>query len=322
MGARRMVVFAATTLVCSLSAAQEKGEYPAKPVRVIVASGAGGPSDIQSRLLAQKLSDSLKRQFVVENRPGAGGTIGYGAAAKAAPDGHTLLSVVPTLTFSPALHKNLPFDPVKDFAPISLIGRAPYVAAVHPSLPVKSVRELIALARARPGALAMGQTNGSPNHLAAMYFISAADLKIRVIPYKAFSQALVDAMAGEVQMVFGSPLNTLPHVRSGRLRAIAVTSAERSRVLPDLPTVAESGVPGYDVTSWYGWVAPAGTPAAIVNLLSAELVRAVRLPDVATALANDGAEVVGSTPAQFEQLIAAEVPRWRKIVESSGLRLE
>jgi tripartite-type tricarboxylate transporter receptor subunit TctC len=317
-----MFVLVATTLVCSTSVAQDKGEYPARPVRVIVASGAGGPSDIQSRLLAQKLSDSLKRQFVVENRPGAGGTIGYGVAAKAAPDGYTLLSVVPTLTFSPALHKNLPFDPIKDFAPISLVGRAPYVVAVHPKLPVKTLRELIGLARAKPDALAMGQTNGSPNHLAAMYFISSADVKIRVIPYKAFSQALVDAMAGEVQMVFGSPLNTLPHVRSGKLRALAVSSVERSKMLPELPTVAESGVPGYDVTSWYGWVAPAGTPAEIVNLLSAELVRAIKLPDVATALADDGAEVIGSTPAQFARLIAAEVPRWRKIVESSGMRLE
>jgi tripartite-type tricarboxylate transporter receptor subunit TctC len=318
----RTIMFAATTLGCSFSMAQDKGEYPAKPVRVIVASGAGGPSDIQSRLLAQKLSDSLKRQFVVENRPGAGGTIGYGVAAKAAPDGYTLLSVVPTLTFSPALHKDLPFDPVKDFAPISLVGRAPYIAAVHPSLPVKSLREFIALALAKPGALAMGQTNGSPNHLAAMYFISAADVKIRVIPYKAFSQALVDVIAGEVQMVFGSPLNTLPHVRSGKLRALAVSSAKRSIMLPDLPTVAESGVPGYEVTSWYGWVAPAGTPPGIVNLLSAELVRAIRLPEVATALANDGAEVVGTTPVEFQQLIAVEVPRWRKIVESSGMRLE
>jgi tripartite-type tricarboxylate transporter receptor subunit TctC len=322
MHMRRICVLAMTMLVCSWSSAQDKGEYPTKPVRVIVASGAGGPSDIQSRLLAQKLSESLKQQFVVENRPGAGGTIGYGVAAKAAPDGYTLLSVVPTLTFSPALHRNLSFDPIRDFAPISLVARAPYVVAVHPSLPVKTLRELITLARAKPDALAMGQTNGSPNHLAAMYFISAADVKIRVIPYKAFSQALVDAMSGEVQLVFGSPLNTLPHVRSGKLRALAVSSAQRSTTLPDLPTVAESGVSGYDVTSWYGWVAPAGTSAGIVNLLSAALVRAITLPDVAKALASDGAEVVGSTPAQFERLIAAEVPRWRKIVDSSGMRLE
>lgn len=317
-----MPALAAMTLLSSISVAQDRSDYPVKPVRVIVASGAGGPSDIQSRLLAQKLSESLKRQFVIENRPGAGGTVGYGVAAKAAPDGYTLLSVVPTLTFSPALQRNLPFDPLKDFAPISLVGRAPYVVASHPALPVKSLKELIALAKARPDALAMGQTNGSPNHLAAAYFISAANLKVRVIPYKAFGQALVDAMAGEVQFLFGSPLNTLPHVRSGKLRALAVSSAQRSPVLPQLPTVAESGVPGYEVTSWYGWVAPAGTPAAIVDLLSRELARAVKQPDVAKTLAEDGGEAVGSTPAHFQKLIADEVPRWRKIVTASGMRLE
>jgi len=317
-----LFAIAAITLLPSWSLAQDKTDYPIKTVRVIVASGAGGPSDIQARLLAQKLSESLKRQFIIENRPGAGGTIGYGVAAKAAPDGYTLLSVVPTLTYSPALHADLPFDPVRDFAPISLTARAPYVVAVHPALPVKSMKELIALAKSKPGALTMGQTNGSPNHLAAAWFLSMANLKIRLIPYKAFNQVLVDTMAGEIQMLFGSVLNTLPHVKSGRLRALAVSSAQRSAVLPQLPTVAESGVPGYDVTGWYGWVAPAGTPAAIVNLVSRELARAVKLPDVSKTLAADGAEPVGSTPAQFQQLIADEVPRWRKIVKATGMRME
>jgi tripartite-type tricarboxylate transporter receptor subunit TctC len=316
------VLVAAAAAIPSLSFAQDTAGYPIKPVRVIVASGAGGPSDIQSRLLAQKLSESLKRQFVIENRPGAGGTIGYGVAAKAAPDGYTLLSVVPTLTFSPVLQPNLTFDPLRDFAPISLVARAPYIVAVHPVLPVKSLKELIALAKAKPETLTMGQTNGSPNHLAAVYFLSAANVRIRVIPYKAFGQVLVDAMAGEIQMLFGAVLNTLPHVKSGKLRALATTGARRSAVLPQLPTVAESGVPGYDVTGWYGWVAPAGTPPAIVNLLSAELTKAVRSPDVSRTLAEDGAEIVGSTPAQFQKLIADEVPRWRRIVKAAGMRLE
>lgn len=302
--------------------AQDAAGYPVKPVRVIVASGAGGPSDIQARMLSQKLVESLKRQFVVENRPGAGGTIGYGVAAKAAPDGYTLLTVVPTLTFSPALQANLPFDPLKDFAPIALTARAPYVVATHPALPVKSIRDVIALAKAKPGALSMGQTNGSPNHLAAAWFISMANVDIRVIPYKAFNQVLIDTMAGEIQMLFGAVLNTLPHVKSGKLRAIAVSSRERSAALPQLPTVSESGVPGYDVTGWYGWVAPAGTPPAIVSLLNRELAKAVKLPDVSRALAEVGAEPVGSTPAQFQQLIAEEVPRWRKIVKAAGVRLE
>lgn len=306
----------------SISRAQEKTDYPLKPVRVIVASGAGGPSDVQARLLAQKLSESLKRQFVIENRPGGGGTIGYGIAAKAAPDGYTLLSVVPTLTYSPALHANLPFDPVRDFSPISLTARAPYIVAVHPALPVRSIKELIALARSKPGALAMGQTNGSPNHLAAAYFISDANVNIRVIPYKVFGQVLIDAMAGDVQLLFGAVANTLPHVKAGKLRAIAVSAAQRATRLPQLPTVAESGVPGYDVTGWYGWVAPAGTPAPVVNLLSRELARAIRSPDIMKTLAEDGADPVGSTPAEFQKLIAEEVPRWLNIVKAAGMRME
>lgn len=306
----------------SISRAQEKTDYPLKPVRVIVASGAGGPSDVQARLLAQKLSESLKRQFVIENRPGGGGTIGYGVAAKAAPDGYTLLSVVPTLTYSPALHANLPFDPVRDFSPISLTARAPYIVAVHPALPVRSIKELIALARSKPGALAMGQTNGSPNHLAAAYFISAANVNIRVIPYKVFGQVLIDAMAGDVQLLFGAVANTLPHVKAGKLRAIAVSAAQRATRLPQLPTVAESGVPGYDVTGWYGWVAPAGTPAPVVNLLSRELALAIRSPDIMKTLAEDGADPVGSTPAEFQKLIAEEVPRWLNIVKAAGMRME
>jgi tripartite-type tricarboxylate transporter receptor subunit TctC len=309
----------------STARAQEKTDYPLKPVRVIVASGAGGPSDVQARLLAQKLSASLRHQFVIENRPGGGGTIGYGVAAKAAPDGYTLLSVVPTLTYSPALHANLPFDPVRDFSPISLTARAPYIVAVHPALPVRSIRDLIALARSKPGALAMGQTNGSPNHLAAAYFIAAANVNIRVIPYKAFGQVLVDAMAGDVQVLFGAVVNTLPHVKAGKLRAIAVSAAQRSALLPQLPTVAESGVPGlldYSVTGWYGWVAPAATSAPVVNLLSRELARAVRSPDIVKTLAEDGADPVGSTPAEFQKLIAEEVPRWLNIVKAAGMRME
>ena len=249
------------TLYSIFCLAQEASDYPVRPVRVIVASAAGGASDTQARLLAQKLSDSLKRQFIIENRPGAGGTIGYAAAAKAAPDGYTLLVVVPTLTFGPALHRNLPYDPLKDFAPISFVARAPYVLVAHPALPVRSVRELLSLARARPGELNMGATNGSPNHLAAIWFTSLAKVNIRLIPYKSLGQVMVDAMSGQIQMLFGPLLVTHPHVKSGKLRALAVSSARRSAALPELPTVAESGVAGYDMITWHGWVAPAGTPS-------------------------------------------------------------
>jgi len=319
---RLPLLAAALALAAVPCSAQDGAGYPSKTVRVIVASAAGGPSDIQARLLAQRLADSLKRPFVVDNRPGAGGTIGYGLAARAAPDGYTLLTVMPTLTFSPALHANLPFDPLRDFAPITLTARAPYVFAAHPALPVKSVKDVIALAKARPGAILMGQTGGSPNHLAAAWFVALARIDVRIIPYKAFNQVLIDAMAGEVQLTIGSVVNTVPHVKSGKLRALAVSGAQRAAILPGLPTVSESGLPGFDVTSWYGWVAPTGTPAAIVTLLQRELVRAVKLPEVSRALADDGAEPVGSTPAAFQQLIADEVPRWRTIVKTAGVRID
>jgi len=302
--------------------AQDKGAYPVKPVRVIVASAAGGASDTQARLFAQKISDSLKQPFLIENRPGAGGTIGYASVAKSPADGYTLLSVVPTLTFGPALHRNLPYDPLKDFAPISFAARAPYLMVAHPVLPVKSLRELLALARARPGQLNMGATNGSPNHLAAAWFTSLAKLDIRLIPYKGMGQVMVDVMAGQIQMMFGPLIVTRPHVQTGKLRALAVSSATRSTVLPDLPTVAESGVPGYDMITWHGWVAPAGTPPAIVNLLSAELAKAVKAPDVVKVLQQEGGEPVGSTPAEFQKLIATEVPRWHRIVKEAGMRME
>lgn len=315
-------ILAPIAMGVNLCHAQDAADYPNKPVRVIVASAPGGASDTQARLFAQKMSENLKRQFIIENRPGAGGTIGYGLAAKAPADGYTLLSVVPTLTFSPALHANLPYDPLKDFAPVSLAAKAPYLVLAHPALPVRSVKELVTLARAQPGAINIGATNGSPNHLAAAWFTAMANVRMTLIPYKGIGQVMVDTMAGEVQVMFGAVLISLPHVKNGKLRALAVSSAARSRVLPELPSIAEAGVHGYDMTTWHGWVAPAGAPAAIVNLLSAELAKAVRAADITRVLAEDGAEPVGSTPAEFRQLIADEVPRWRQIVRQIGMRME
>ena len=302
--------------------AQNKAAYPVKPVRVIVASAAGGASDTQGRLFAKKIADSLGQQFIIDNRPGASGTIGYVTAAKAPPDGYTLLVVVPTLTFGPALHSKLPYDPLKDFAPVSFVVRAPYLLVAHPALPAKTLKEALAIARKRPDELSMGATNGSPNHLAAAWFASMAKVKIRLIPYKGIGQVMVDAMSGEIQMMFGPLIVTRNHVQTGRLRALAVSGATRSTVLPDLPTVAESGVPGYDMITWHGWVAPAGTPPAIVHLLSAELAKAVKAPDVVKTLQQEGGEPVGSTPAEFQKLIATEVPRWHRIVKEAGMRIE
>jgi tripartite-type tricarboxylate transporter receptor subunit TctC len=308
---------------CAAIAQSAADAYPAKPVRVIVGLAPGGGTDIQARLFAQKLTESFNRPFVVENRPGAGGTLAYAQVAKSPPDGHTLLGVTSGYTITPTVYTKLPYDPVKDFAPISLVSQAPFVLVVHPSLPVKSVKDLLALARAKPGGLDCASAGrGSSTHMAFELFKTLSGVTITHIPYKGTGPALVDAMAGQVHMLFGNVLSTLSHVKAGKLRALAVTTAKRSTALPDLPTIAESGVPGYDNSTWHGWLAPAGTPPAILNRLNAELVRSARAPDVVARLAPDGGEAVGSTPEEFAQHIATEIARWRRVVREAGVRVE
>ncbi len=317
------VVIAATALASSPCLVFAQADYPNRPVRLIVASSPGGGTDVQARMFAQKMSESLKQPFTVDNRPGAGDTIGTGLAAKSAPDGYTLLVVSPSFTMAPALYPKFPHDPLRDVAPISLVVSSPLLLLVHPSLPVKSVKDLIALARAKPGAMDIGVgPSGTFTHLAASSFASAANIKVTLIPYQDVAQRYGNAIAGHTHMIFAPVVGALPYSKSGRLRALAVTGAQRSSVLPELPTLSEAGVAGYDVTTWYGWVAPAGTPAAIVNKLSAELVKAVKSPDIVKRLADDGGEAVGSTPEQFRQIIATEIPRWQKAAKDAGLRAE
>jgi len=297
--------------------------YPARPVRVIVGLAPGGATDIQTRLFAQKLSDGLGRPFVVENRTGAGGTVAYAHVAKSPPDGYTLLGVAGGYTITPVVYSKLPYDPVKDFAPISLVVQAPFLLLTHPSLPVKSVKDLLALAREKPGALDCASAgHGTSTHMAFELFKALSGVKITHVPYKGTGQSLVDAMSGQVHMLFGNVLSSLPHVKAGRLRALGVTTAKRSVVLPDLATIAESGVPGYENSTWHGWLAPAGTPPAILNRLNAELVRSTRSPDVVERLAPDGGEPVGSTPEQFSRHISEELARWSKLVKATGIRFE
>ncbi len=306
-----------------LARAQTAADYPARPVRVIVPTTPGSGTDATARLAAQKLSESLKRQFIVDNRGGGGGQIAYGFVAKAPADGYTLLTIPPSFTFTQALYPEFPHDAVKDFAPISLLTRVPFLVLVHPSLPVKSVKQLIALARSRPNALNVGVGfSGSFTNLAAVALTHAAGIKVTMIPYRGTGDVLVNAIAGHVQMFFGDVRISMPHVNSGRLRALAVTSAERSSVLPQLPTVAESGLPGYDVVQWIAWVAPAGVPGTIVNKLAGELARAMKTPDIVRQFEENGGEVVVSTPDQLRLVIDSEAARWRKVISETGMRAE
>jgi tripartite-type tricarboxylate transporter receptor subunit TctC len=319
---QRFLVIAAIPAACPVfSFAQGTADYPNKSVRVIVAAAAGGASDILARMFTQKMSDSLKRQFVVDNRSGGGGIPAYDLVAKAAPDGYTLLLTSGAFTYGPALYPEFP-DPVKAYAPISLATKAPYLLVATPALAANSVKELIALARSKPGVLNMGVTNAGFTHVATAYFAAAANINITVVPYKGSGQIMIDLIASRLDTVFANVLSTLPHVKSGRLRALAVSTTERSSVMPELPTVSESGIAGYSISSWFGWMAPARTPAVIVNKLSAELAKAGKYPDIVKNVAEDGGESIGSTPEQFQKFIVSEVPRWRKVVRDSGMRVD
>lgn len=309
------------TLLPSYSFAQGAAAYPNKPVRVIVAAAPGGASDTLTRMFTQRLSVDLGQQFVVDNRSGGGGKIAYALVADSAADGYTLLFTSAAFTYAPVLYSNFP-HPIKGFAPITLAIKAPYVLVVNPALSVNSVKELIAVARSKPGMLNVGVTNAGFTHVAAAYLASDANINVTYIPYQGSGQIMVDTIAGRLHATFGNVLSTMPHVKSGKLRALAVSSAERSAVIPELPTLSESGVPGFDISSWFGWLAPAGTPVAITRKLSGELARVVKSQEVVKKLALNGGEAVGSTPEQFQKFIAVEVPRWRKVVKNARMRVE
>jgi len=293
-------------------------------VRLIVPYPPGGSADILARAIGQKLGDGLGQQVIIDNRPGAGTAIGAEATAKAAPDGYTImLGTVSSHAINPALIPGLKFDPIKDFAPVSLVASIPFALIVHPSLPAKSVKELIALAKAKPGSLNYSSAgNGTSNHLAGELFKSMTGTFMVHIPYKGSAPALNDLIAGQVQLMYDLVLTAAPHVKSGAVRALAVTGRERSAALPGVPTVAESGVPGYEVTAWFGFFAPAGTPVAVVNTLNAETVRAMRLQDLRDRLGSQGAEPVTSTPEQFSGYVKDELTKWTRVVKASGMKAD
>ena len=298
----------------------QKAEYPARPVRVVVGFPAGGPSDILARLVAQNLAQSTGQQFIVDNRGGASGMIGAELVAKAPADGYTLLVVPATHAVNPSLYKKIAFDTVRDFTPVSLVAEGPFILVVHPSLPVKTAQDLVALARKRPGELnyASAGVGGLP-HLAGELFKSMTGVKMNHIPYKGAAPATVDLVAGHVTIMFNNMLSAIPHVKGGRLRAVGVTTLKRSSAVPDMPTIAESGVKGYEVSGWYGVLGPAGLPADVLAKLNAEVNRGMRQPDVVKRLAAEGVDAAGSTPDEFGARIRQEMAKWGGVVKAAGV---
>jgi len=299
-------------------------EWPAKPIRFIAPNLPGGPTDILARLIGQKLAETLGQPVVIENRAGAAGNIGTEVAAKAPPDGYTLVTGNnATFGANVSLYKRLGFDPVKDFTPIVLAATQPNILVVHRSLPVTNVKELIALAKARPGQLNYsGSGMGAAAHLSAELFKSMTATNIVHIPYKSAAPALTDLMAGETQLMFATSLSVIQHIKANRVRALGVTTAKRSRFLPELPTIAEAGVPGFEASTWHGVLVPAGTPGAIVERLNMEINRMLQLADVRERLAAMGAEVVGGSAKEFADHIQREIPKWAKVVKAIGVQLE
>ncbi|HSN41647.1 MAG TPA: tripartite tricarboxylate transporter substrate binding protein [Burkholderiales bacterium] len=317
-----VAVLIAAALPVAAALAQSPG-YPGRPVRIVVPQSAGGSTDLTARLVAQKLSEALGQTVVVDNRPGAGSIIGTDVVAKAAPDGYTLLVVASSITINPSLHKNLPFDPVRDLAPVTQLSAFPNMLTVHPSFPVKTVRDLIALAKARPGEINYGSSGtGTGTHLSAELFKYMTGVKMVHVPYKGGGPAVIALISGQVQLNFATIPSVLPHVRSGKLRAVAVTTIKRSPAAPQVPTIAESGVPGYDHGPWNGMLAPAKTPQAIIAKLNAEVAKIVHLPETAGVLIHDGAEPVGNKPGEFAAIIKTETAKWAKVIKAAGIRAD
>ncbi len=298
-------------------------DYPVKPVRVLVGFPAGGPTDILARLVAQKLVEATGQQFPIDNRGGDSGMIAEELTAKAAPEGYTLLVVPATHSVNPGLYKKVPFDTLRDFTAVSLVAEGPFILVVHPSLPVKNVQELVALARRNPGRLnyASAGIGGLP-HLAGELFNTTTGVRLTHIPYKGAAPATVDLVAGHVTIMFNNMLSALPHVKGGRLRALAVTTGKRSAAVPEIPTIAEAGVKDYEVSGWYGVLAPANLNAEALGRLNTEINRAMRQPDVMKRLSAEGVDAVASTPDEFAARIRREIAKWGEVVKTSGATAE
>ena len=314
------VLFIAT----SAFAAEDGAKYPSKAIRFIVPFPPGGGNDTIARLVGQQMAATMGQQVMIDNRPGAAGALGAQIAASAPADGYTIfLAGVGSHGLNPNLRKKPLYDAVRDFEAVSLIASAPLLVVVHPSLPVKSVKELITLAKAKPGAINYASNGaGGSSHMAVELFDMMAGTRMTHIPYKGLTPALTELMAGEVQVMFSSAVAMLPQVKAGRLRAIAMTGSKRSAAIPDIPTVAEAGLKGYETGSWYGVVAPAGTPKYAIDKLNSEIVRITKSPQVTNKLVEEAVIPVGSTPAEFAAYIKAEIARWGKVIKTAGIALE
>jgi tripartite-type tricarboxylate transporter receptor subunit TctC len=314
----------ALALAAPLAAADTAAQYPSKPIHLVVPFPPGGTTDILARDVAQKLSETWHQQVIVENRPGAGGNIGADLVAKAAPDGYTLvMGTVGTHAINPSLYKKMPYDHVKDFAPVILVAGVPNVLVVNPSLPVHSVQELIAYAKANPGKLNFASSgNGTSIHLSGELFKAMTGVQMTHVPYKGSAPALTDLMGGQVQLMFDNLPSSLGFIKAGKLRALAVTSAARSATLPDLPTIAESGLPGFEASSWFGVLAPAGTPRDVVQKLNHAIAAWLATDDAKQRLLAQGAIAAGGSPESFAKHIDAETTKWAKVVAESGAHLD
>lgn len=318
-----IIGIAAAVAVVWHALAPAQQPYPSKPLRIISPYPPGGGNDAICRTVAPKLSERLKQQVIVDNRPGANAIVGTELAARSAPDGYTIVLIPSGHAVNATLYKKLPYDSIRDFSPITLAGSSALVLAVHPTLPVRNVKELIALAKSRPGQLTYVSSGvGASGHLAGALFDTMTGTKMLHVPYKGMSLAITDLIGGQVFMTFGTSLSVVPHVRSGRLRALATTGAQRMAALPDIPTIAESGVPGYEATLWYGFVGPARIPPEIVRRLNSEIGAVLKLPDVREHLASQGMEATPNTPEQFAKLLVSDLDRWAKVVKRAGVQVE
>jgi len=322
---RRIPAFAGMTALAFSAAGALAAEapYPTKPIRMIVAVPPGGPADTIARLVAPRLTEAFGQTVVIDNRPGANGIIAYETTARAAPDGYTFSAVAAGVVINPSLYRSVNYDPLKDFAPITLGITVPNILVVHPSVAATSVKELIALAKAKPGTLTFASAgNGTSGHLALELFRMTAGLDVIHVPYKGGGPALAEVVAGQVQALFSIALSATPQVKAGRVRALAITSAKRSPVAPELPTVAEAGLRGFEVVGWFGWLAPAATPKPIVARLNAELVRAIKLPAVRDVLLSQSTEPVGNTPQEFGAFMRSEHVKWAKVIKAANVKVE